>query len=140
MPVKRVTNWMGVAAVPASVGAMDAAWTACLSAIKRKGWNSWPDITNGEFQSKMQELPQGTAVAVMTHACDLFSWYAGSLEAEACFCPERRGMAPEAALSVLRIRMARNGPVVPVTIMDCSGCTVSPPEGANARWGASWDP
>ena len=39
----------------------------------------------------MQSLPQGSAVAVMTYASDLFSWYAGSLEADVYFCPERHG-------------------------------------------------
>jgi hypothetical protein len=39
----------------------------------------------------MQGLPQGTAVAVMTYAGDLFSWYAGSVDADVYFCPERHG-------------------------------------------------
>jgi hypothetical protein len=39
----------------------------------------------------MSSLPQGTAVAVMTYAGDLFSWYAGSLDADVYFCPERHG-------------------------------------------------
>ena len=39
----------------------------------------------------MHGLPQGTAVAVMTYASDLFSWYAGSVEADVYFCPERQG-------------------------------------------------
>jgi hypothetical protein len=64
---------------------------AYLDAMKGKGWNSWPDITNDQIKSKMQGLPQGTAVAVMTYAGDLFSWYAGSLVADVYFCPERHG-------------------------------------------------
>jgi hypothetical protein len=59
--------------------------------MKGKGWNSWPDITNEQIRSKMQGLPQGTAVAVMTYAGDLFSWYAGSIDADVYFCPERQG-------------------------------------------------
>jgi hypothetical protein len=39
----------------------------------------------------MQGLPQGTSVAVMTYASDLFSWYAGSVDADVYFCPERQG-------------------------------------------------
>ena len=39
----------------------------------------------------MQGLPKGTAVAVMTYASDLFSWYAGSVAADVYFCPERQG-------------------------------------------------
>lgn len=64
---------------------------AYLDAMKGKGWNSWPNITSDQVKSKMSGLPQGTSVAVMTYASDLFSWYAGSLEADVYFCPERHG-------------------------------------------------
>jgi hypothetical protein len=70
---------------------MDTTQTACLDAMKGHGWNSWPNITNDQVKSKMQGLPQGTAVAVMTYAGDLFSWYAGSVDADVYFCPERQG-------------------------------------------------
>lgn len=62
-----------------------------LDAMKGKGWSSWPDITNDQIKTKMTGLPQGTSVAVMTYASDLFSWYAGSVEADTYFCPERQG-------------------------------------------------
>lgn len=70
---------------------MDSSQMAYLEAMKGKGWNSWPDITNDQIRDRMQGLPQGTAVAVMTYAGDLFSWYAGSVEADVYFCPERQG-------------------------------------------------
>ncbi len=70
---------------------LDSTQKAYLDAMKGKGWNSWPDITNDQIKSKMQGLPQGTSVAVMTYAGDLFSWYAGSLDADVYFCPERHG-------------------------------------------------
>lgn len=70
---------------------MDPTQMAYLDAMKGKGYNSWPDITNDQINSKMQGLPQGTAVAVMTYASDIFSWYAGSLDADVYFCPERHG-------------------------------------------------
>lgn len=73
------------------LGSMDASQIAYLDAMKGHGWNSWPDITNEQIRSRMQGLPQGTAVAVMTYAGDLFSWYAGSVEADVYFCPERHG-------------------------------------------------
>jgi len=73
------------------IKSLDATQLAYLNAMKGKGWKSWPDITNDQINSKMQGLPQGTAVAVMTYASDLFSWYAGSLEADVYFCPERHG-------------------------------------------------
>ena len=64
---------------------------AYLSAMKGQGWSSWPDITEDQIASKMSSLASGTAVAVMTYAGDLFSWYAGSVEADVYFCPERQG-------------------------------------------------
>ena len=70
---------------------MDATQKTHLDNMKGKGWNSWPDITNDQIRTKMQGLPQGTAVAVMTYASDLYSWYAGSVEADVYFCPERQG-------------------------------------------------
>jgi len=73
------------------LNSMDSTQKAYLDAMKGNGWNSWPDITNDQIRSKMQGLPQGTSVAVMTYAGDLFSWYAGSLEADVYFCPERHG-------------------------------------------------
>jgi hypothetical protein len=70
---------------------MDTSQTAYLNAMKGHGWASWPDITNDQIRDKMSGLPQGTAVAVMTYAGDLFSWYAGSVDADVYFCPERHG-------------------------------------------------
>jgi hypothetical protein len=69
----------------------DSAQKAHFDQMKGKGWSSWPDITTEQVRGKMQGLPQGTAVAVMTYAGDLFSWYAGSVDADVYFCPERHG-------------------------------------------------
>ena len=63
------------AAVPAQFGYLDA--------MEGKGWSSWPDVTDAMVGTKMGALPKGRAVAVMTYAGDLFSWYAGSLKAAA---------------------------------------------------------
>ena len=73
------------------LASMDSAQKAHLDAMKGKGWSSWPDITDAQVKAKMQGLPQGTAVVVMTYAGDLFSWYAGSVDADVYFCPERQG-------------------------------------------------
>lgn len=70
---------------------LDDTQKAYLEAMKGNGFNSWPDITSDQVRTRMQSLPQGTAVAVMTYAGDLFSWYAGSVEADVYFCPERHG-------------------------------------------------
>lgn len=73
------------------LNSMDENQKIYLANMKGKGWNSWPDITNDQIKTRMSSLPQGTAVAVMTYAGDLFSWYAGSVDADVYFCPERHG-------------------------------------------------
>ncbi len=73
------------------LNSLDASQKAYLDAMKGKGWNSWPNVTDAQVQSKLSGLPQGTMVAVMTYASDLYSWYAGSLDADIYFCPERHG-------------------------------------------------
>jgi PKD repeat protein len=79
---------------------MSPAQKSYLDDMKGKGWLSWPDTSiegsaiRTEVQRKMGTLLRqygGDAVAVMTYAGDLFSWYAGSLEADVYFCPERQG-------------------------------------------------
>ena len=77
------------------LNSLDATQTAYLAAMKGKGWSSWPDSSTAAYQAvikaKMQSLPPGSAVLVMTYASDLFAWYAGSVEADVYFCPERQG-------------------------------------------------
>ncbi len=73
------------------INSLDTTQKAYLDAMKGKGWSSWPDITDAQINSKMMGLAQGSKVAVMTYASDIFSWYAGSLEADIYFCPERHG-------------------------------------------------
>lgn len=62
-----------------------------LDNMKGKGWNSWPDVQDTLVRDKMRGLSRDESVAVMTYAGDLFSWYAGSVEADVYFCPERHG-------------------------------------------------
>ena len=73
------------------INSLDATQLAYLAAMKGKGWSSWPDITDAQIASKVSGLAQGSKVAVMTSASDIYSWYAGSLEADIYFCPERHG-------------------------------------------------
>jgi phosphatidylethanolamine-binding protein (PEBP) family uncharacterized protein len=73
------------------LASMDSTQRAYLDAMKGKGWNSWPDVTSDQIRTRMSGLPKGTSVAVMTYASDLFSWYAGSVDADVYFCPERHG-------------------------------------------------
>jgi hypothetical protein len=73
------------------VRSMTARQRAYLDDMKGKGWKSWPDVTTAQIDARLRGLPEGTSVAVMTYASDLFSWYAGSVEADVYFCPERHG-------------------------------------------------
>ena len=80
------------------LNSMDSDAEGLLDAMKGKGWSSWPDITDDQIQTKCG-LPQGTAVAVMTYASDIFSWYAGSIDADVYFCPERTEPTTEGSIS-----------------------------------------
>ncbi|MFO1424458.1 MAG: hypothetical protein U1F70_12580 [Candidatus Competibacteraceae bacterium] len=73
------------------LNAMSGTQKHYLDAMKGKGFNSWPDITQTQIDGRMKGLPKGTGQAVMTYASDLFSWYVGSVEADVYFCPERHG-------------------------------------------------
>ena len=61
-----------------------------LAKMKFGDFNTWPAIDVEKYK-----LPRGTEklvnVAYMTYASEFFSWYAGSVEADAYFCPERHG-------------------------------------------------
>ncbi len=70
---------------------MTPAQLAYLDAMKGKGYNEWPAITDGQVAAKMSSLPHGSATLVMTYASDIFSWYAGSVYSDVYFCPERHG-------------------------------------------------
>ena len=63
---------------------------AWLARMKFGDFNTWPDIDMEKYK-----LPRGTEklanVAYMTYASEFFSWYAGSVEADTYFCPERHG-------------------------------------------------
>jgi Spy/CpxP family protein refolding chaperone len=63
---------------------------AYLAGMKFGDFNTWPDVDMDSYK-----LPRGTEklvnVAYMTYASEFFSWYAGSVEADTYFCPERHG-------------------------------------------------
>jgi len=56
--------------------------------MKGKGMKTWPSVTEPE---DIRGLDRDSKVAVMTYAADMYSWYAGSVEADVYFCPERHG-------------------------------------------------
>jgi hypothetical protein len=61
---------------------------AKLDAMVGAGMATWPRAQEPE---DMRGLTRDEKVAVMTYAGDLFSWYAGDVEADTYFCPERHG-------------------------------------------------
>jgi hypothetical protein len=52
------------------------------------GMLEWPKV---EEPADIKDLDRDVKVAVMTYAADMFSWYAGSVDADVYFCPERHG-------------------------------------------------
>ncbi|MEI7771683.1 MAG: hypothetical protein WCI67_16955 [Chloroflexales bacterium] len=67
---------------------LSAEQKASLDAMVGKGMTSWPAVTEPD---ELRPLSRDEKIAVMTYAGDLFSWYAGSVEADVYFCPERQG-------------------------------------------------
>jgi Spy/CpxP family protein refolding chaperone len=63
--------------------------TAALARLKFGDSRTWPDIPE---QLDKRSMSHDVNVAVMTYASEMLSWYAGSLEADTYFCPERHGM------------------------------------------------
>ena len=47
---------------------------------------TWPELAD---QVDKRSLSHAAHVAVMTYASEMFSWYAGSVDADVYFCPER---------------------------------------------------
>ncbi len=53
-----------------------------------KGMLDWPAVSEPD---DMKGLDRDVKEALMTYAGDIYSWYAGSLDADVYFCPERQG-------------------------------------------------
>ena len=62
---------------------------ASLARLKFGDSRTWPEVAE---QFDKRSMSHEVNVAVMTYASEMFSWYAGSLEADTYFCPERHGM------------------------------------------------
>lgn len=76
-------------AVGGVLRSLTAEQKAALAKLKFGDSGTWPDLPE---QIDRRGLPHEVHVAVMTYASEMFSWYAGSLEADTYFCPERHGM------------------------------------------------
>ncbi|MCP4901779.1 MAG: hypothetical protein GY906_32850, partial [bacterium] len=70
------------------LGSFDAGQRAFLDSLVGAGMLDWP---NPGDQLDPRDYSHDVHVAVMTYAADMLSWYAGSIEADVYFCPERQG-------------------------------------------------
>ncbi len=70
------------------VRSFDASQKDKLKKLAYGDSRTWPEVGD---QIDKRSLSRGVHVAVMTYASELFSWYAGSAEADAYFCPEGHG-------------------------------------------------
>jgi Spy/CpxP family protein refolding chaperone len=70
------------------VRSFDATQKAALAKLVFGDSRTWPEI--GDLVDK-RSLSHEAHVAVMTYASELFSWYAGSVDGDAYFCPEGHG-------------------------------------------------
>jgi hypothetical protein len=64
---------------------------AFMDAMVGKGWSAWPEKTMEDVREKTQGLSRDESVVVMTYAGDMYSWYAGDVDKDVYFCPERHG-------------------------------------------------
>jgi hypothetical protein len=71
------------------IRSFDDGQTAALAKLTFGDSRTWPALPE---QVDRRSLPHDVHVAVMTYASEMFAWYAGSLEADTYFCPERHGM------------------------------------------------
>jgi hypothetical protein len=63
---------------------------ASLDALKAKnGVGNWNKTLTDPLQPL--QLDKDVNVAVMTYASEMYAWYAGSVDADTYFCPERQG-------------------------------------------------
>jgi Spy/CpxP family protein refolding chaperone len=71
------------------IRSLSAQQKAALAKLKFGDSRTWPDLPE---QLNKQSMSHEVNVAMMTYASEMFAWYAGSLEADTYFCPERHGM------------------------------------------------
>jgi len=71
------------------IRSLDEKQKAALGKLKFGDSATWPDLPDPIDKRSMSH---DVNVLVMTYASEMFAWYAGSLEADTYFCPERHGM------------------------------------------------
>jgi phosphatidylethanolamine-binding protein (PEBP) family uncharacterized protein/Spy/CpxP family protein refolding chaperone len=68
------------------VRSLTAEQKAYLGKMVFNNSSTWPELQD---QVDKRSLSHAAHVAVMTYASEMFSWYAGSVDADVYFCPER---------------------------------------------------
>ena len=71
------------------IRSLSAEQKATLGRLKFGDSRTWPELAESLDKRSMSHAVN---VAVMTYASEMFAWYAGSIEADTYFCPERHGM------------------------------------------------
>jgi len=70
------------------IRSLDESQITFLDAMVEGGFDSW---TPRDDQIDKKSLSHDEHVLVMTYASEMFGWYAGDIEADTYFCPERHG-------------------------------------------------
>jgi hypothetical protein len=81
-------SWRRAQVTGAIFRSLDANQHEALAALKFGDSRTWPDVAE---QIDRRTMSHREHVAVMTYASEMFSWTAGSLDADVYFCPERHG-------------------------------------------------
>ena len=70
------------------IRSLDNSQKSALDTMVQGGFTSWEAL---EDQVDKTTMSHDKHVLVMTYASEIFGWYAGSIEADTYFCPERHG-------------------------------------------------
>jgi phosphatidylethanolamine-binding protein (PEBP) family uncharacterized protein len=81
-------SYLRAQAYASVLGSMDASQKAVLDAMKGKGAADWRQPTT---EPEALKKHGAYSVQLRTYAGEMFAWYAGSVEADVYFCPEREG-------------------------------------------------
>jgi hypothetical protein len=72
------------------LGSLSSSQSKALAALKEAGGvGKWDTTVTDPLQDR--QLDKDVKVAVMTYASEMYAWYAGSVDADVYFCPERQG-------------------------------------------------
>ena len=70
------------------IRSLNSTQRAYLDSMKSEGMADWPIV---DASAALNAGGRGSSVALRTYASEMFAWYAGSVDADVYFCPERQG-------------------------------------------------